>query len=49
VFYLAISPADFSVVVSQLDAAGLSGRLLGNRIVLEKPFGHDLASARELN
>ena len=49
VFYLAISPADFSVVVSQLDAAGLSGRLLGNRIVLEKLFGHDLASARELN
>ena len=49
VFYLAISPADFTVVVTQLDAAGLSGRLLGNRIVLEKPFGHDLASARELN
>ena len=49
VFYLAISPADFTLVVSQLDAAGLSGRLLGNRIVLEKPFGHDLASARALN
>ncbi|MDG2047084.1 MAG: glucose-6-phosphate dehydrogenase [Halioglobus sp.] len=49
VFYLAISPADFAVVVSQLDAAGLSGPLLGNRIVLEKPFGYDLASAQELN
>ncbi len=49
VFYLAISPAEFTVVVSQLDTAGLSGRLFGNRIVLEKPFGHDLESAQQLN
>jgi len=49
VFYLAISPADFSVVVSQLDAVGLSGRLFGNRIVVEKPFGHDLETALQLN
>jgi glucose-6-phosphate 1-dehydrogenase len=49
VFYLAISPGEFIEVVSQLDAAGLSGRLFGNRVVLEKPFGHDLESARELN
>ena len=49
VFYLAIAPADFTVVVSQLDAAGLSGHLFGNRIVLEKPFGHDLDSALHLN
>jgi glucose-6-phosphate 1-dehydrogenase len=48
-FYLAISPVDFAEVVSQLDAAGLSGRLFGNRIVLEKPFGHDLDSALQLN
>ncbi|MEZ5504363.1 MAG: glucose-6-phosphate dehydrogenase [Halioglobus sp.] len=49
VFYLAISPADFSEVVTQLDAAGLSGRLFGNRIVVEKPFGYDLDSALQLN
>lgn len=49
VFYLAISPVDFTLVVSQLDAAGLSGRLFGNRIVLEKPFGYDLDSALQLN
>jgi glucose-6-phosphate 1-dehydrogenase len=49
VFYLAISPTEFIEVVSQLDAAGLSGRLFGNRVVLEKPFGHDLESARRLN
>lgn len=49
VFYLAISPADFTAVVSELDAAGLSGRLFGSRIVVEKPFGHDLDSARQLN
>jgi glucose-6-phosphate 1-dehydrogenase len=49
VFYLAIAPADFTAVVSQLDAAGLSGRLFGNRIVVEKPFGYDLDSALLLN
>ncbi len=49
VFYLAIPPSEFIEVVSQLDAAGLSGRLFGNRVVVEKPFGHDLESARELN
>jgi glucose-6-phosphate 1-dehydrogenase len=49
VFYLAVSPADFSEVVSQLDAAGLSGRLFGNRVVVEKPFGYDLDSALQLN
>jgi len=49
VFYLAISPVEFITVVTQLDEAGLSGRLFGNRIVLEKPFGEDLDSARELN
>jgi glucose-6-phosphate 1-dehydrogenase len=49
VFYLAISPVEFTLVVSQLDGAGLSGRLFGNRIVLEKPFGYDLDSALQLN
>ncbi len=49
VFYLAISPSEFIEVVTQLDEVGLSGRLFGNRIVLEKPFGADLESARQLN
>jgi glucose-6-phosphate 1-dehydrogenase len=46
VCYLAIPPALFADVVSGLAAVGLSE---GGRIVLEKPFGHDLGSAQELN
>ncbi len=49
VFYLAISPADFTTVVSQLGEAGLSGKLFGNRVVIEKPFGYDLDTAKQLN
>ncbi len=44
--YLAIPPALFGTVVKQLHAAGCSN---GARVVVEKPFGHDLASARKLN
>ena len=46
VFYLEIPPSLFSTVVGGLGAAGLIGDA---RVVIEKPFGHDLASARELN
>jgi glucose-6-phosphate 1-dehydrogenase len=51
VFYLSIPPASFSTVTQQLDRAGLSRGTEGawQRVVIEKPFGHDLASARELN
>ena len=45
-FYLAIPPTSFEVVVEQL---GKSGCAKGARIVIEKPFGRDLASALELN
>ncbi len=45
VFYLEIPPGMFGGVVAQLDAAHL---LAGARVVVEKPFGHDLASARAL-
>ena len=45
-FYLAIPPSMFEVVVEHLSATG--GAQSG-RVVIEKPFGHDLASARELN
>ncbi|MEU1448646.1 glucose-6-phosphate dehydrogenase [Streptomyces mirabilis] len=44
--YLALPPALFPVVVTALHHAGLPA---GSRIVLEKPFGEDLASAQELN
>lgn len=44
--YLAIPPGLFSTVVGQL---GRSGCARGGRVVAEKPFGHDLASAQALN
>src|SRR6266568_834209 len=46
VHYLAIPPALFPVVVQGLARTGLGS---GARVVVEKPFGRDLASARELN
>ncbi len=45
-YYLAIPPALFGVVVEQL---GKSGCIRGARVIVEKPFGRDLASARALN
>jgi glucose-6-phosphate 1-dehydrogenase len=44
--YLAIPPAMFETVVEQL---GKSGSDQDARVIVEKPFGHDLASARRLN
>jgi glucose-6-phosphate 1-dehydrogenase len=45
VFYLEIPPFLFGTVVGSLAEAGLTENA---RVVVEKPFGHDLASAREL-
>jgi glucose-6-phosphate 1-dehydrogenase len=45
VFYLEIPPFLFGTVVQGLSEAGLTD---GARVVVEKPFGHDRASAREL-
>jgi glucose-6-phosphate 1-dehydrogenase len=45
VFYLEIPPLLFGPVVKSLAEAGLTD---GGRVVVEKPFGHDLASARAL-
>jgi glucose-6-phosphate 1-dehydrogenase len=45
-FYLAIPPTLFPTVIRGLQAAGLAE---GGRVIVEKPFGRDLASARELN
>jgi len=44
--YLAIPPELFGEVIKQLGDAGLAG---GARVIVEKPFGHDLASAQRLN
>ena len=44
--YLAIPPALFETVIQNLGAAGLAH---GARVIVEKPFGRDLASARELD
>jgi glucose-6-phosphate 1-dehydrogenase len=55
-FYLSIPPKTFPDVIQQLKRSGLSDPGDGSegvqpwrRVVIEKPFGHDLASARELN
>ena len=45
-FYLEIPPSLFATVVGGLSKAGLVSH--GERVVVEKPFGHDLASARQL-
>jgi glucose-6-phosphate 1-dehydrogenase len=45
-FYLEIPPSLFGRVIAGLSGAGLLAR--GERVVVEKPFGHDLKSAREL-
>ena len=45
-FYLEIPPSLFGMVVKGLSGAGLVSN--GQRVVVEKPFGHDLQSARDL-
>jgi glucose-6-phosphate 1-dehydrogenase len=47
--YLAISPDFFALVNRQLDAAGFTRTEGSRRIIVEKPFGRDLDSARALN
>ncbi len=50
VFYLSTAPQFFPVIAGKLGAAGLNrARDAETRIVIEKPFGYDLASARALN
>ncbi|XAS68303.1 glucose-6-phosphate dehydrogenase [Micrococcaceae bacterium Sec5.7] len=50
-FYLSIPPVAFPLVCQQLSDHGLAQapRSAWRRVVIEKPFGHDLDSARELN
>lgn len=53
IFYLAVPPSFFKVIIDNLKRAALARREgIGkayNRVIFEKPFGHDLSSARELN
>ena len=50
VFYLAVSPAFFGTIARSLAAAGLGAEAeTTSRLMIEKPFGHDLQSALELN
>jgi len=50
-FYFAAAPEQFEPILKNLKAAGLNKPKEGSwaRVIIEKPFGRDLASARELN
>lgn len=49
-YYLATGPEFYAPAVAHLGAAGMANEAKGpRRIVIEKPFGHDLASAQQLN
>ena len=50
-FYLAVAPDQFETILKNIKEAGLNKAREGSwaRVIVEKPFGTDLASARELN
>jgi glucose-6-phosphate 1-dehydrogenase len=48
-FYLSTQPSQYATAAKGIGAAGLAEGKGWRRIVIEKPFGHDLASARELS
>ncbi len=48
-FYLSTQPSYYGPVANALGAAGLQHGNGWRRIIIEKPFGHDLTSARKLN
>ncbi len=51
-FYLSIPPAAFPTVLKQMERTGMASNEQSGgwrRVVVEKPFGHDLKSSRELN
>jgi glucose-6-phosphate 1-dehydrogenase len=50
IFYLSTPPSQYPEIIQRLGAAGLNRSRKGwTRIIIEKPFGHDLGSAKELN
>ncbi|WP_101844875.1 glucose-6-phosphate dehydrogenase [Halobacillus sp. Marseille-P3879] len=48
-FYLSVSPRLFDVIITNVKNSGLSNTEGWKRLIIEKPFGHDLESARVLN
>jgi glucose-6-phosphate 1-dehydrogenase len=48
-FYLSVAPQFFDVIASNIQQSGLGSTKGWKRLIIEKPFGHDLPSARELN
>lgn len=48
-FYLSVGPEFFDVIASNIKASGLGSTSGWKRLIIEKPFGRDLASARDLN
>ncbi len=49
IFYLAVPPNSFEEIATKIGVSGLAANKLQSRIVIEKPFGHDLESAKHLN
>lgn len=50
-FYLSVAPSEFEVILENLNQSGLNKSPTGgwSRVIVEKPFGYDLATARALN
>ncbi|WP_223067388.1 glucose-6-phosphate dehydrogenase [Paenibacillus caui] len=48
-FYLSVSPEFFETIAHNINASGLGSTQGWKRLIIEKPFGHDLASARALH
>ena len=48
-FYLSVGPEFFETIAANIQESGLGSANGWKRLVIEKPFGHDLQSARELN
>lgn len=50
IFYLSTPPSQYAEIIQHIGAAGLNKNRKGwTRVIIEKPFGHDLGSANELN
>ena len=49
IYYMAVSPNFFPIIATNISKAGLAADPERTRIVIEKPFGHDLETAKELN
>lgn len=48
-FYLSVAPSLVDVITSNINASGLGTTKGWKRLIIEKPFGHDLQSAQDLN